>query len=80
MRKEQKQGLTLKKKHTQGAKGICWLLAAAGSEIDSGAFYLDCASQDKHLDGFLSSSSHTENTPKEVRSFLRSLEKMATAL
>jgi dehydrogenase/reductase SDR family member 12 len=63
----------------QGAEGICWLMAASRSQLQSGAFYLDRTVQRKHLAGpFFSEGGFTKNTPEEVQGFLDHLQKATT--
>ena len=33
----------------QGVAGTCWLLVSPNTEIEGGAFYLDCEPTEKHL-------------------------------
>ncbi|CAD7926113.1 unnamed protein product [Amoebophrya sp. A120] len=63
----------------EGAKGICWLLAAKATDLESGGFYLDCATQTKHLDGMLSSKEHTQNSKDEVADFMKGLAKRTSS-
>jgi dehydrogenase/reductase SDR family protein 12 len=60
----------------QGSEGTCWLLSAATSDIESGAFYLDRAPRTKHLAGyFMTEGNATRNTPEEVDEMMIRLEK-----
>lgn len=54
------------------------LAVAPGSEIESGAFYLDRSAQVKHLAGpFMSEGSRTKNSPAEVAELMAGLERLA---
>jgi dehydrogenase/reductase SDR family protein 12 len=62
----------------QGAEGIAWLMGAKGSDITSGAFYLDRQPQRKHLSGaFFTEGSYTKNTKEEVEEMMAKLKKAA---
>lgn len=58
----------------QGAEGIAWLMGAKGSELESGAFYLDRSIQRKHLGPV---TSFTKNTEKEVEAMMVNLKQSA---
>jgi dehydrogenase/reductase SDR family member 12 len=62
----------------QGAEGIAWLMGANGSDLESGAFYLDRTPQRKHLAGaFFSEGSYTKNKPEQVETMMSSLKTAA---
>jgi len=56
----------------QGAEGIGWLMGAKGSDLESGAFYLDRSVQPKHLRPL---TSFSKNTEKDVEEMMASLKK-----
>lgn len=56
----------------QGAEGIGWLIGAKGSELVSGAFYLDRYPQRKHLGPV---TSYTKNTEKDAKDMMANLKK-----
>lgn len=58
----------------EGAEGIAWLMGAKGSDLESGAFYLDRTSQPKHISQL---TSYTKNTEKEVDDMMANLVKIA---
>ena len=58
----------------QGAEGIGWLMGAKGSDLESGAFYLDRSPQRKHLGPV---TSYTKNTEKDVEDMMANLKKSA---
>mmetsp|Transcript_16552 Transcript_16552/g.34059 ORF Transcript_16552/g.34059 Transcript_16552/m.34059 type:complete len:335 (+) Transcript_16552:306-1310(+) len=55
----------------QGAEGIAWLMGAKGSDLESGAFYLDRNPQRKHLGPV---SYYTKNTENDVKDFMANLK------
>jgi dehydrogenase/reductase SDR family protein 12 len=62
----------------QGAEGIAWLMGCSSDELESGALYLDRATQPKHLAGpFFSEGSYTKNKPLEVDEMMENLRKAA---
>eukprot|EP00929_Paragymnodinium_shiwhaense_P117808 TRINITY_DN8905_c0_g1_i1.p2 TRINITY_DN8905_c0_g1~~TRINITY_DN8905_c0_g1_i1.p2 ORF type:complete len:330 (-),score=56.23 TRINITY_DN8905_c0_g1_i1:361-1350(-) len=63
----------------QGAEGACWLCVAPGSELQSGAFYLDRTPQPTQLPGWLFGN-FTRNTPEEEQALLPALQGMASKL
>lgn len=58
----------------QGAEGIAWLMGQKGSDLVSGAFYLDRSPQKKHLGPV---TSYTKNTAKNVEDMMANLKKCA---
>jgi dehydrogenase/reductase SDR family protein 12 len=62
----------------EGAEGICWLLGADSTKLESGGLYLDRKPQTKHLAGpFFTEGSYTKNKPEEVNSFMEKLKQAA---
>jgi dehydrogenase/reductase SDR family protein 12 len=60
----------------EGAEGMCWLLAAPASALQSGALYLDRSPQKKHIAGwFWTEGSRTKNSPDEVAMMMANLER-----
>lgn len=55
----------------EGAEGISWLMGAKGSDLISGAFYLDRGPQRKHLGPV---TSYTKNTEKDVEDMMANLK------
>lgn len=58
----------------EGAEGICWLMGAKGSDLESGAFYLDRSIQRKHISQL---TSYTNNTENEIEDMMANLKKYA---
>lgn len=58
----------------QGAEGIGWLMGAKGSELESGAFYLDRSPQKKHLGPV---TSYTKNKEKDIDDMMANLKNSA---
>ena len=62
----------------QGTEGIAWLCGCAVDEIEGGGFYLDRATQPKHIAGpFFTEGSYTKNTPEQVDELMQLLEEQA---
>jgi dehydrogenase/reductase SDR family member 12 len=75
---EQKKWLEPMREPWQGAEGIAWLTATKGSNLESGALYLDRKPQRKHLAGpFFSEGSFTKNKPEEIQEFMKNLKQAA---
>ena len=69
---EEKKYLEPMRTTWQGAEGISWLMGVKGSELVSGAFYLDRIPQQKHLGPI---TYYTKNTQKDVEGMMANLKK-----
>merc|ERR1712115_344386 len=56
----------------EGAEGIAWLMGMKGSELVSGAFYLDRKPQQKHLGPV---TFYTKNSKKDTEDLIATLKK-----
>jgi dehydrogenase/reductase SDR family protein 12 len=62
----------------QGSEGIAWLCVAPGTQLESGAFYLDRTPRTKHMAGaFFTEGSFTKNTPAQVDDMISRLAETA---
>jgi dehydrogenase/reductase SDR family protein 12 len=62
----------------QGAEGVVWLAQTDATNLKSGEFYLDRATQPKHLAGpFFTEGYYTKNKPEEVAAMMENLKQAA---
>jgi len=58
-----------------GAEGISWLMNAPKRKLENGAFYLDRATQSKHIAGpFMTEGTFTKNAQSEIDAFMSKLK------